>query len=193
MAIVLLVLLSWSVISELSGRASDASEKRSVAHLPQKQHGFQAILKSALKAAFALLALISLNSSAYAQKVNLQQYRGKVVYLDFWASWCIPCRQSFPFMEEMQNMYGHQGLVILAVNLDRNRKLADTFLQDIGPHNFTVDYDPKGTTPTEYKVNAMPTSVLIGRDGRVRFRHEGFVPRAEQAYESHIEELLSEK
>src|SRR5579863_797355 len=83
----------------------------------------------------ALLIAILMNgplvASAAAPDLDLNQYHGKVVYLDFWASWCKPCRQSFPWMNRMLDMYGDKGLVIIAVNLDEDRKDADRFLKEV--------------------------------------------------------------
>ncbi len=109
-----------------------------------------------------------------AGSVSLADYRGKVVYLDFWASWCGPCRQSFPWMNRMQSQYGNRGLQIIGVNLDAKLPDARAFLTET-PANFVVAYDPKGVTPRSYAVKGMPTSVLIGADGQVLYQHVGFV------------------
>ena len=126
-----------------------------------------------------------------AQQNDLHEYAGKVVYLDFWASWCAPCRQSFPWMNDIQAIYARQGLVIIAVNVDKEPALAKKFL-DAHPAAFRIAYDPKGVVAGSYDIKAMPTSVLIGRDGRTRAVHQGFHPEEEYEYVSHIEAALRE-
>jgi len=105
--------------------------------------------------------------------VSLEALRGKVVYLDFWASWCGPCRASFPWMDEMQSKYAEQGLTVLAINLDDKQQNAEEFLEDY-PVDFLLAFDPKGTTPKEYGVMGMPTSFLIDRNGEITQQHVGF-------------------
>jgi cytochrome c biogenesis protein CcmG, thiol:disulfide interchange protein DsbE len=108
-----------------------------------------------------------------AGPVDLAALKGRVVYLDFWASWCVPCRLSFPWMNEMQARYGARGLQVLAVNLDTQRRAADSFLAQV-PARFAVAFDSSGDTPRRYGVKAMPTSVLVGVDGAVLQQHAGF-------------------
>lgn len=117
--------------------------------------------------------------------VVLAQYRGKVVYLDFWASWCGPCKQSFPWMNAMQAKYGAKGLQVLSVNVDARRDAAAKFLV-ANPASFLVAFDPQGRTPGLYAVKAMPSSYLIGRDGRVTLLHRGFAPEDAAALEQEI-------
>ncbi len=104
---------------------------------------------------------------------KLAQYKGQVVLLDFWASWCVPCRHSFPWMNQMQAKYGPRGLRVVAVNVDARRADADTFLSQV-PAKFDVVFDSAGDTPRRYAVKGMPTSVLIGVDGIVLHQHAGF-------------------
>jgi thiol-disulfide isomerase/thioredoxin len=146
---------------------------------------------------FGLAALGLLFGAGGAQAdsrpaLDLAAYKGKVVYLDFWASWCGPCRLSFPYMERLSQYYARQPFVIVAVNLDHSRDKADAFLAQFGP-DIHVVYDPTGQIATKYGVKAMPTSVLIGRDGRIRYVHDGFFAEKLLVYESHISELLNEK
>jgi len=105
--------------------------------------------------------------------VSLAALKGKLVYLDFWASWCGPCRQSFPWMNEMQAKYGPKGLQIVGVNLDAKRADADKFLAEV-PASFVLAFDAQGDTPRRYAVKGMPTSMLIGPDGKVLLVHTGF-------------------
>ena len=104
---------------------------------------------------------------------RLGALKGKVVYVDFWASWCGPCRQSFPWMNDMQQKYGAQGLQIVAVNVDAKRADADQFLSEV-PARFAIAFDPKGEAPRKVGVKAMPTALLVGADGKVVKVHQGF-------------------
>lgn len=117
--------------------------------------------------------------------VSLAQWQGKLVYLDFWASWCGPCRQSFPWMNDMQARYGERGLQVVAVNLDARRGDSEKFLAQV-PASFPVAFDPNGETARRYAIKGMPSSVLIGPDGRVVRVHEGFRPEQRQALEAAI-------
>lgn len=124
-----------------------------------------------------------------AGTVQLQQYRGKLVYLDFWASWCGPCRQSFPWMNQMQSKYGPRGLQVVAVNLDASGDDARRFLQDL-PARFVVAFDPAGRSAHQYGVQGMPSSVLIGPDGQVLARHIGFRSADREPLEAQIRAAL---
>jgi thiol-disulfide isomerase/thioredoxin len=124
--------------------------------------------------------------------LDLNAFQGRVVYLDFWASWCAPCRQSFPWMQEMKDAYEARGLTVVAVDLDTDRSEADRFLAKYHP-NFDVRFDPQGTIATHFKVQGMPTCELIDRHGVVRFTHIGFLPVDRTAYENQLRVLLAEK
>jgi cytochrome c biogenesis protein CcmG/thiol:disulfide interchange protein DsbE len=124
--------------------------------------------------------------------LDLSSFRGRVVYLDFWASWCGPCRQSFPWMETMKSTYAAQGLEIITVNLDRDRADADKFLKQFHP-TLAVRFDPAGDLAELYKVQGMPSSMLIDRHGATRFTHVGFRPVDGAIYEAQVRELLAEK
>lgn len=121
--------------------------------------------------------------------VCLDSLQGKVVYVDFWASWCGPCRQSFPWMKSMYDRYGSKGLVIVAINLDKDRGAAEGFLQKF-PAPFTIAFDPSGKTAKEYKVWGMPTSYVVGKTGAIVSTHAGFDPKRATAVESEIAALL---
>jgi len=129
---------------------------------------------------------------ARASDIDLSAYKGKVVYLDFWASWCTPCRLSFPWMNEIQQSNGSRGLVVIAVNVDHDKTAAEEFLRRFAPQ-FKVVYDGNGDLARQYGLRDMPTSFLIDRSGHVRFTHPGFVPGQTGAYSAHIEELLHEQ
>lgn len=124
-------------------------------------------------------------------ELSLEQLRGKVVYLDFWASWCAPCRQSFPWMNAMQAQYAGQGLEIVAVNVDKERELVKQFLAKY-PAQFTVAYDPTGESAVLFKVKGMPSSYLIDRTGEIRFTHLGFREDDRATLEGRIQQILQE-
>ena len=115
--------------------------------------------------------------------------KGKVVYVDFWASWCGPCKQSFPFMNELQAKYRAQGFEVLAINLDAKRDEADKFLAEV-PAQFTVAFDAKGDSAKRFEIKGMPSSYLIGRDGKVAAAHRGFKEQDRRELESRIAQAL---
>lgn len=121
--------------------------------------------------------------------IQLGDLSGKVVYLDFWASWCVPCKKSFPWFNEMQKRYKKQGLVIVAVNMDQERQDAEKFLKKF-PANFIIAYDPNGEVATEYKVIGMPSSYLIDRKGELSMSHLGFREKDKAPLESAIVQML---
>ncbi|GGD00403.1 thiol:disulfide interchange protein [Undibacterium terreum] len=125
-------------------------------------------------------------------QVKLAKYQGKLIYLDFWASWCGPCRQSFPWMNELQNKYGAQGLQVIGVNLDARNEDARTFLAGT-PAHFVIAFDPAGATPRNYGVRGMPSSLLIGPDGKVLFEHSGFKDADKVELEEKIKASLGVK
>jgi cytochrome c biogenesis protein CcmG/thiol:disulfide interchange protein DsbE len=120
----------------------------------------------------------------------LRTLKGKVVLLDFWASWCGPCRQSFPWMNDLQRRYG-SDLVVLAINVDQDRALAEQFLKAT-PAAFRIEYDPEGKLATQFDVTSMPTSFVIDRKGQVREQHKGFRAAQRAEREQAIAKLLKE-
>lgn len=121
----------------------------------------------------------------------VKAHAGKVILLDFWASWCAPCRQSFPWMSDLQRRYGRDRFAVVAVNVDQDKALAERFLRKT-PGDFQILYDPRGELATRLNVQGMPTSYLIDRDGRQRAVHKGFRDGQRAAREKEIENLLSE-
>ncbi len=141
---------------------------------------------------FLLVAgLILLSGTAVRadDSLDLSEYHGKVVLLDFWASWCVPCRRSFPWMNEMQQKYGDSGLVIIGVNMDAEADAAQSFLDDY-PADFKITYAPDGAMAKEFGVRAMPSSFVIGRNGEVVTRHLGFKVKKQNEYEADLVSAL---
>lgn len=104
---------------------------------------------------------------------KLSDLRGKLVYLDFWASWCAPCRLSFPWLNEMHRKHGAKGLVVLGINVDAKRSDADGFLSKT-PADFPLAFDAKGEAARRFAIKGMPSSALIDAQGKVLHVHRGF-------------------
>jgi thiol-disulfide isomerase/thioredoxin len=104
---------------------------------------------------------------------EIQPTKGQYIYIDYWASWCGPCRQSFPWMNALQAKLGPKGLKVVAVNVDAKRADADKFLTHT-PAQFTVAYDPQGDSAKKLAIKTMPTSMLVNPDGKILFVHSGF-------------------
>jgi thiol-disulfide isomerase/thioredoxin len=118
--------------------------------------------------------------------------KGQVVLLDFFASWCGPCKSSFPAMEELRKKYESSGLTILAVSIDDKRENMDRFVKSTGIH-FAAVRDPKKKLVSAVDIPAMPTSLLIDRAGKIRFIHAGFHgDDTTREYTKEIEQLLQE-
>jgi thiol-disulfide isomerase/thioredoxin len=170
-----------------------------VSRMPMPRAAMRAVVLASLLFAFALPSTVGAHADApkLAPSFSLagrghdvvvsDSLRGKVVYVDFWASWCGPCRRSFPWLAEMQKKYGDHGFAVVAVNVDKTRDAADAFLEKL-PAPFAIAYDPDGKTAEAFHVSAMPSSFLIGRDGTVLEAHTGFDPKRAVA----IEKLVAE-
>ena len=121
--------------------------------------------------------------------VSLQSMRGQVVYVDFWASWCKPCRKSFPWMNALQAKYRDKGLHIVAVNVDSDPEQVKRFLEKY-PADFVVAYDADGKVAQQYQVKGMPSSYLIDKQGNIHAQHIGFREEDKASVESQIKRLL---
>jgi cytochrome c biogenesis protein CcmG/thiol:disulfide interchange protein DsbE len=120
---------------------------------------------------------------------SLPDLKGKVVLIDFFASWCGPCKESFPAMDELQKKYGDK-LVIIAVNLDKNKADMDEFVK-AHPASFTIVRDASNKLVSQVKIPTMPSSFVLGKDGRVHAAHRGFKrEESVKEYTAEIEELL---
>ena len=132
----------------------------------------------------------SLNN-APAETRSLTNFHGKVVYLDFWASWCKPCRTSFPWMNKMQNKYASQGFEVVSINLDQDISAITKFLEKY-PASFHILLDPDGVVAERYELVGMPSSYLIDKKGELRKTHTGFFIKNEGQYEQEIIQLIAE-
>lgn len=141
--------------------------------------------------ASAAILLSAVNTVGADEPIQLEGYRGHVVYLDFWASWCTPCLESFPWMQTLKTSFERDGLAVIAVNLDRRRADAERFLAK-RPTDLDVRFDPQGRMAEAFNVKGMPASVLIDRHGTVRFTHIGFRPVDAPTYEAQLRQLLAE-
>ena len=129
--------------------------------------------------------------STQGDNIRLSEHRGEVLLVNFWASWCGPCRQEMPHLDALQQRYSKLGFNVVGVNVDKDSALANKLLKDI-PVTFPVLLDNTGSVSASYNVSAMPTTVLIDRDGNVRYLHKGYKPGYEQDYEQQIKELIRE-
>lgn len=127
------------------------------------------------------------------QQMKLTDLTGKVIFLDFWASWCKPCKEEFPYLIKLYIDYKDSGFVVVAVNVDTDRDKLDKFINNLGTDvPFTVVTDREGKIPDLYKLDAMPTSFLIDKKGIIRYRHTGFELSDKETYSKELLELLNQ-
>ena len=129
--------------------------------------------------------------SVGGENVRLSEYRGQVVLINFWASWCGPCRQEMPHLDAIHRKYAPLGFTVFGVNVEQDRKLADKVLRDI-PVSFPVLFDDQNQVSELYDVDAMPVTVLVDRNGDIRFMHRGYKPGYEIEYEAQVRQLVRE-
>jgi thiol-disulfide isomerase/thioredoxin len=127
-----------------------------------------------------------------ASPVQLSKLRGQVVMINFWASWCGPCRQEFPLLDQMYRKYRPMGFTLLGVNVEPEMTDAEGFLAKV-PVSFPIVMDRENAVSKAYGVNAMPSTVIVDRQGNVRWLHRGYKPGDENAYLDQIRTLLREK
>ncbi|WP_395338901.1 TlpA family protein disulfide reductase [Ningiella sp. W23] len=170
LSFILLVMLSVALLGFMSSYVNAATE---------------GINKSILAPDFTL-------KSKDAGNIRLSEQRGNIVLINFWASWCGPCREELPEMESLYQDYSDLGFEILAVNVDDHPDKANVLLDDIEV-SFPVLYDTQGKVSELFNVNAMPTTVIIDRNGKQRLLHMGYRKGDELKYEEAINMLLREE
>lgn len=125
------------------------------------------------------------------KNVRLADLRGQVVMLNFWASWCGPCRQEMPILDELAKRYGRAGFTLLGVNVEQDSSAGEKYLKET-PVNFPILWDPTSEVSKLYHIDAMPSTVMIDRDGNMRYLHRGYKPGYENDYKKQIKELIRE-
>jgi peroxiredoxin len=131
-------------------------------------------------------------TDANGQSVTLSDLRGQVVMINFWASWCGPCREEMPLLEQIHQRYEALGFTLLGINVEEDSTNGQAFLQE-RPVSFPVLYDPKNNLSKLYDVIAMPSTVLIDRQGNIRYLHHGYKPGYENDYQDQIRALARER
>lgn len=142
-----------------------------------------------LHVCMAVLFVASAQPATAAETLDLTKHRGKVVLVDFWASWCEPCRHSFPWLNEMQARYADR-LVVIGVNVDRERTDADRFLAQV-PAQFQIVYDPDGQLAAQYELMGMPTSCVFDAAGKLIDTHVGFRNGSREEREAQLRKLMT--
>ncbi|PCK07920.1 MAG: redoxin [Alteromonadaceae bacterium] len=163
-------------------------------------------LSITLKSLAALLLVSVIGSNAFAKElkgpapdftlksnsgknVRLSELRGQVVMVNFWASWCGPCRQEMPVLEKLYTRYKSAGFTLLGVNVEEDQNAADKVLKST-PVTFPILYDPESSVSSAYKVDAMPSTIFIDCDGNMTYLHRGYKAGEESKYKSRIKKLL---
>lgn len=129
--------------------------------------------------------------SRSGENIKLSELRGDVVMVNFWASWCAPCRQEMPLLEDLYEHYADLGFTLLGVNVEEDSQPALALLKEI-PVTFPVLLDTRNQVSKLYDVVAMPSTVILDRDGHVRYVHKGYLPGYENDYREQIKELIRE-
>lgn len=132
-------------------------------------------------------AVIRLSSSS---QFSVGEFAGKIVYIDFWASWCAPCKKSLPWLQELQRTYAAKGLKVIAINLDQDSAGAEKFATRLGINELELRFDPQGASASAFGVRSMPSAVLLDRTGHVRKLLEGFQDSDKAKITTQVEELL---
>jgi peroxiredoxin len=127
--------------------------------------------------------------SMSGENLRLEEYRGKVVLINFWASWCGPCRQEMPILQKIHDRYEPLGFTVLGVNVDEKQEKARKIVERLDV-DFPLLLDTDQLVSEAYDVNAMPYSVLVGRDGKINYIHRGYKPGDENQYVNRLKQLL---
>jgi thiol-disulfide isomerase/thioredoxin len=126
------------------------------------------------------------------ENLKLSELRGQVVLINFWASWCGPCRKEMPLLDQLYQQYKPLGFTVLGVNVEEDPRQAHSLLSKV-PVSFPVVFDGTNTVSKLYNVIAMPTTVIVDRDGNMRYLHKGYMPGYEDAYQQQVRSLLTER
>ncbi len=126
------------------------------------------------------------------ENIRLSDLRGEVVLLNFWATWCGPCRQEMPLLDDLHARYKDMGFKVIGVNVENKPEKADAMLAK-NPVSFPILYDTESVVSKLYNVDAMPTTVVVDRDGNMRHLHRGFKPGYEDAYAAQVKQLFREQ
>ncbi|HVW69557.1 MAG TPA: TlpA disulfide reductase family protein [Steroidobacteraceae bacterium] len=124
-------------------------------------------------------------------QLSLAQYKGQVVMINFWASWCGPCRQEMPLLEDIYKKYSKLGFTLIGVNVEPDSKAADDWLKQT-PVSFPILYDRNSKVSQLYDVSGMPSTVIIDRKGNLRYLHHGYKPGDEGEYLNNIRAMIRE-
>lgn len=129
--------------------------------------------------------------SRSGKNIKLSELRGQVVMINFWASWCGPCRQEMPLLEALYKKYNALGFTLLGVNVEQDSTKANGYLRDISV-SFPILYDTKNTVSKAYNISAMPSTVMVDRNGNLRYLHHGYKPGYEKEYQKQVKALIRE-
>jgi thiol-disulfide isomerase/thioredoxin len=155
----------------------------------------------ALAAVFASAALAASSSGPApgfqlsgrgGKTIDLSQFKGQVVMINFWATWCVPCRQEMPLLEDIYKKYKPMGFTMLGVNVEPDANAAEAWLSKQKPVSFPIAFDTDSKVSKLYKVAGMPSTVFVDRKGNVRVMHKGYKPGDENFYLSQIRSMLKE-
>ena len=130
--------------------------------------------------------------SRTGEAVSLSGLKGQVVLINFWATWCGPCRKEMPLLEQIHKKYTPLGFTLLGVNVEEDTTMMDAFLKDV-PVTFPILLDPVNGVSKLYKVSAMPSTVIVDRKGNIRYLHQGYQPGDENRYQDMIRQLIRER
>lgn len=125
------------------------------------------------------------------KNIRLAELRGNVVMLNFWASWCAPCRKEMPLLDGLSDRYGAAGFTLLGVNVEKDGTAGDKIIKELGV-KFPILYDSESKVSQAYNVDAMPTTVMIDKSGEIRYVNRGYRAGDEDKYRKQIRELIRE-
>jgi thiol-disulfide isomerase/thioredoxin len=160
------------------------------------------ILKGIALAAVCASAAFAASSSGPApafqltgrngKAIDLSQFKGQVVMINFWATWCTPCRQEMPLLEDIYKKYKPMGFTLVGVNVEPDSKDAEAWLSKQKPVTFPIAFDTESKVSKMYKVDVMPSTVFVDRKGNIRVVHKGYKPGEENFYLTQIRSMLKE-